>query len=84
MSHFKTHILSKHLEVEGKFACEYCDFKTWDKCYLNKHVKNHEIQGHSDGGMNLPKETVVSQIIKQKDQLPTGIHTTFSPIIFPA
>ena len=45
MSHFKTHILKKHLELEGGFSCEFCSFKTFDKCYLNKHTKNHELRG---------------------------------------
>ena len=53
VTNFQTHILSKHLDVEGKYACEYCDFKTWDKYYLKKHVKKHEIeegQQNQDGG----------------------------------
>ena len=45
MAHFKTHILSKHLGEEGRFACDVCDFRTFDKCYLKKHVKKHENQG---------------------------------------
>ena len=42
--------------MEGKYACDYCDFKTWDKYYLKKHVKKHEIehgiedQQNQDGG----------------------------------
>ena len=88
MSHFKTHILSKHLEVEGKFACEYCDFKTWDKCYLKKHIQNHEIQNspnpkfyqkNQDGfGMNVGlinnvSSPFVNQKISQLQPTP-GIH----------
>ena len=42
MAHFKTHILSKHLGEEGRFSCDVCGFKTFDKCYLKKHVKKHE------------------------------------------
>ena len=42
MAHFKTHILSKHLGEEGRFACDICGFRTFDKCYLAKHVKKHE------------------------------------------
>ena len=67
MSHFKTHILKKHLELEGGFSCEFCSFKTFDKCYLNKHVKKHE------------KTQRMSPIINQKSQLP-AVGTAFTTV----
>ena len=45
LAHFRTHILRKHLGEEGNYACDYCEFKTFDKCYLGKHIKKHEEQG---------------------------------------
>ena len=42
LSHFRTHILSKHLGEEGDHKCDICDFKTFDICYFRKHMKNHE------------------------------------------
>jgi len=45
MAHFRTHILSKHMGEEGNYSCDICGFKTFDKCYLGKHIKKHEQQG---------------------------------------
>ena len=45
MAHFKTHILNKHLGEEGRFSCDVCGFKTFDKCYLGKHMQKHVEQG---------------------------------------
>ena len=67
MAHFKTHILSKHLGEEGRFSCGVCGFRTFDKCYLNKHVKKHE------------KNQAMSAIVNQKSQLPV-VGTSFTSV----
>ena len=39
---FSNHVRKKHQGEQGKFACTLCDFKTFDKFYLKKHISNHE------------------------------------------
>ena len=57
--------------MEGKYACEYCDFKTWDKYYLKKHVKKHEIedQQNQDGaGMKFVQKMTNSPIVNHLNE----------------
>ena len=79
--------MSKHLDVEGKYACEYCDFKTWDKYYLKKHVKKHEIeegQQNQDGGAGMKTgsgmKTESGNVVSTVSQLHPKSATRIAPI----
>ena len=41
-NNFNNHVRKQHQGEQGKFACKICDFKTFDKFYLKKHISNHE------------------------------------------
>lgn len=41
-NNFSNHVRKQHQGEQGKFACKICDFKTFDKFYLKKHISNHE------------------------------------------
>ena len=39
---FQNHVLKKHMGGQGQYACDLCDFKTFDRFYIRIHKKNHE------------------------------------------
>ena len=40
-NNFSNHVRKQHQGEKGKFSCTLCDFKTFDKFYLKKHISNH-------------------------------------------